>query len=56
MPCTARNTISTRMELASPHSADPMRKMTIDASKNTLRPYRSPSLPHSGVDTVDASR
>src|SRR5215470_12908021 len=40
----------------SPASAEPIRKMTIEASKNVLRPYRSPSLPHSGVDTVDASR
>src|SRR6516225_1542256 len=44
------------MVLASPESAEPIRKMTIEASKNVLRPYRSPSLPHSGVDTVDASR
>ena len=40
----------------SPASAEPIRKMTIAAWKNVLRPYRSPSLPHSGVDTVDASR
>jgi len=56
MPCTARKTIRMKMEWASPHSADPTRKMTIAASKKTLRPYRSPSLPHSGVDTVEASR
>ncbi len=56
MPWTARNAISSSMEWDSPASADPMRKMTIAASKNILRPYRSPSLPHSGVDTVDASR
>src|SRR5215468_1666566 len=56
MPWIARNAISSRIVCDSPASADPMRKMTIEASKNVLRPYRSPSLPHSGVDTVDASR
>jgi hypothetical protein len=31
-------------------------EMTIAAWKNAFRPYRSPSLPQGGVDTVDASR
>src|SRR3954451_8543647 len=39
-----------------PASTDPIRKITIAAWKKILRPYRSPSLPHSGVDAVDASR
>src|SRR5262249_39904635 len=56
MPWTARNAINWSMVWDSPASAEPIRKMTIEAWKNALRPYRSPSLPHSGVDTVDASR
>ena len=40
----------------SPASTEPTRKITIAAWKNTFRPYWSPSLPHSGVDTVEASR
>ena len=40
----------------SPESTEPARKMTIAAWKKTLRPYWSPSLPQSGVETVAASR
>ena len=40
----------------SPQSADPIRKITIDAWNSRLRPYWSPSLPHSGVEAVVASR
>ena len=43
-------------ECAKPHAVEPIRKMTMEAWKNCFRPYMSPSLPHSGVDTVDASR
>jgi hypothetical protein len=32
------------------------RKITIEAWKKIFRPYGSPSLPHSGVETVVASR
>ena len=39
-----------------PASADPITKMTIEAWKKVLRPYWSPNFPHSGVETVDASR
>src|SRR3974390_465389 len=39
-----------------PDSADPMTKMTMAVWKKTLRPYWSPSFPHSGVDTVEARR
>jgi hypothetical protein len=56
MPCTARKAISSVSEVDSPASAEPARKMTIAAWKNAFRPYRSPSLPQSGVVTVDASR
>ncbi len=44
------------MSCASPHSAEPARKITIAAWNSPLRPYWSPSLPHSGVPTVLASR
>ena len=55
-PCTARNAISSIIEWLSPDSTEPIRKITIAAWKNIFRPYWSPSLPHSGVDTVVASR
>ena len=35
-----------------PHSAEPIRKITMDVMKTALRPYRSPSLPQIGVETV----
>lgn len=56
MPCTAREAISSAIEWASPEKTDPIRKITIAAWKNCLRPYRSPSFPHSGVEAVEASR
>ena len=56
MPWTARKMMSSVIDPDSPASADPARKMTIAAWKNVFRPYWSPSLPHRGVDTVDASR
>lgn len=55
-PCNARKPISSPMFCDMPHSADPIRKITIAAWKSFLRPYWSPSLPHSGVAAVDASR
>ncbi|CAM5612460.1 hypothetical protein SANTM175S_01342 [Streptomyces antimycoticus] len=48
--------MSSAMFPASPHSAEPIRKMTIAVWKSLLRPYWSPSLPHSGVAAVEASR
>ena len=54
MPWIARNTISSRIEVLSPDSTDPTRKITMAAWKKTLRPYWSPSLPHSGVEAVEA--
>ncbi len=56
MPWMARNMISSVIVLESPASTDPIRKITIAAWKKIFRPYRSPSFPHSGVDTVEASR
>lgn len=44
------------MDPLSPDNMDPTRKITMDTWKNVLRPYMSPSLPHSGVDTVDVSK
>ena len=60
-PCTARNAISSTIPLPLPpssaepdipQSADPIRKMTTEVRKIALRPYRSPSLPQIGVETV----
>ena len=55
-PWTARNAISMIIELDRPDRTEPTRKMTIEAWKKIFRPYWSPSLPQSGVDTVEASR
>ncbi len=54
-PWIARNAISWSIECASPDSAEPARKMTIAIMSQRLRPYWSPSLPYSGVVTVEAS-
>ena len=48
--------MSSVMVWLKPHSAEPMTKITIDVWKKIFRPYWSPNFPHSGVDTVDASR
>jgi hypothetical protein len=52
----ARNTMSWPIDWESPARTEPTRKMTMAAWKIRLRPYRSPSLPYSGVETVAASR
>src|SRR5437868_7569215 len=44
------------MSCAMPHSADPTKKITMEVWNSRLRPYWSPSLPHSGVEAVEASR
>ncbi len=54
-PWMARNAMSWSMEWARPDSAEPIRKITIAIISSRLRPYRSPSLPYSGVVTVEAS-
>ncbi len=54
-PCSARNAMSWSIECARPDSAEPTRKMMIAITSQRLRPYRSPSLPYSGVVTVEAS-
>lgn len=51
----ARKPISCPMFCAMPLSAEPARKITIDVMKAPLRPYMSPSLPHSGVELAVAS-
>ena len=48
--------MSMTMEVLRPDSTEPIRKMTMAAWKKTFLPYMSPSLPHSGVETVVASR
>ena len=40
----------------SPEKIEPTRKMTMAAWKKNFLPYWSPSLPHSGVETVAASK
>ncbi len=55
-PCSARNPMSWTMVWLSPEQTDPARKIKMAAWKKTFRPYWSPSFPHSGVDTVAASR
>ena len=51
-PCSARNPINWDMLCAAPDSAEPTRKITIETRNTDLRPYRSPSFPQMGVDTV----
>src|SRR5262245_3329338 len=51
-PCKARNPINSVMLCAAPDSAEPARKTTIDVTKMPFRPYMSPILPQSGVETV----
>ena len=48
--------MSSSMVWDRPHRADPIRKITIAAWNSRLRPYWSPSLPHTGVEVVVASR
>jgi hypothetical protein len=48
--------MSCGMSRAMPHSAEPTRKITIAVWNSRLRPYWSPSFPHSGVAAVTASR
>ena len=55
-PCSARKAISEGMFWAIPQSAEPIRKRMMAVCRITLRPYRSPSFPYSGVTIVDASR
>lgn len=55
-PWSARNATSAPIDVATPHSAEPTRKITIAEANSDLRPYRSPSLPQTGVETVDVSR
>src|SRR5258708_15479601 len=55
-PWIARNAMSSTMEWLSPARIEPTRKITIAPWKKIFLPYWSPSLPHSGVDTVVASR
>lgn len=54
-PWIARKPMSCGMFWAMPQRAEPMRKRTIAVWKSFLRPYWSPSLPHSGVAAVAAS-
>ncbi|MGX1223581.1 hypothetical protein RKD42_004840 [Streptomyces ambofaciens] len=53
-PWTARKPMSWPMSWAMPLSAEPIRKITIEDMKTPLRPYMSPSLPHSGVEAAVA--
>ena len=55
-PWIALKEMSSNIESLKPASAEPIRKITIAAEKNRLRPYWSPSFPQSGVETVEASR
>lgn len=55
-PCSARKAMSSPRLRERPHSAEPIRKITMTDWKSFFRPYMSPSLPHSGVAAVEASR
>lgn len=54
-PCRARKQISCHMLCAIPDSAEPTRKIVIADRKTPLRPYMSPILPQTGVETAVVS-
>jgi len=54
-PWTPRTMISSVMVCAMPHNADADTNVASAISSSRLRPWRSPSLPHSGVDAVAAT-
>ena len=56
IPCRPRKATSCGIVVAAPQSALPMTKMATPASRNSLRPYRSESLPTIGTTVVDANR
>ena len=47
---------SISMSCAAPQSAEARTKPTIPASRNGLRPKRSPSFPEIGIMTVEVTR
>ena len=55
-PWSARKPISSASVPAAPLSAEPARKIAIEAWKRALRPYRSLTRPQSGVETVAVNR
>ena len=55
MPWIARKTTSCTMFCASPHRAEPTRKIEIAMMNIGLRPWTSPSFPYSGTVTVEPS-
>ncbi len=55
-PWSARKPINWPMFCDNPDSADPIRKITIAVWNMILRPYRSLTLPYSGVDAVDVNK
>ena len=54
-PCTARAPMSWSMDCAAPHRIDPNRKITIVSWKIRRRPWRSDSLPSTGVPIADVT-
>src|SRR4051794_4359093 len=54
-PCAARRAMSCVIEPAAPHSADSTTNALSETSRAILWPWRSPSLPHRGVDAVAAT-
>ena len=54
-PWMARTTISVVIDCAAPHSAEAARKAASAISSRRLRPWRSPSLPHTGVVAAAAT-
>ncbi len=55
-PWMPRKAASSYIDRDSPHSAEPTMKMPMAPSMNALRPYRSDSLPYSGVEIVEVMR
>ena len=55
-PWKARNAASWYIEVARVHSTEPITKSEMASRKNGRRPYRSDSLPYSGVEIVEVIR
>ena len=56
MPCTTRKAISSPMELAWPHSADPRVNNAIDSRYSRFGPRRRAAQAETGITAASAKR
>ncbi|MMZ63364.1 hypothetical protein D1872_256140 [compost metagenome] len=55
IPCTARYIVSSTIDVAVPHKADPSINTNMPNTKNFLRPYMSDNLPKIGMPAISAT-